>query len=101
MKTWTERNRKYKKPNGFIGKRGVSCHLSIYKAQGGMNMESKRIDLVKEAIEKLNAVRELVDDAYKALIKSGLSAREARTVCRCYTDLTGQDAGGTKNKEES
>ncbi len=48
-------------------------------------MGNKKVELGKAAIENLNAARDLVNKAYWTLIESGLSARDAKTICRCYT----------------
>jgi hypothetical protein len=48
-------------------------------------MDNKKVELGKEAIENLNTAKDLVNKAYWMLIESGLSARDAKTICRCYT----------------
>jgi hypothetical protein len=49
-------------------------------------MLPKRVALGQEAIEKLKIAQSCLAEAYGVLVKSGLSHRNAKSICKNYID---------------
>jgi hypothetical protein len=85
--------KKQKNTKPFIGKRGLSCPLSRKqkanlivenRRKGDGDMSAKRIEIGKEAVEKLNIAQSCITEAYELFIESGLLPRNAKSICKNY-----------------
>lgn len=47
-------------------------------------MSTKRIETGKEAVEKLNIAQTCIEEAYDLFVKSGLSPKNAKAICKNY-----------------
>lgn len=47
-------------------------------------MSAKRIEIGKEAVEKLNIAQSCITEAYELFIESGLLPRNAKSICKNY-----------------